>query len=167
MNLKIPFILSFASMLLVVHMAFAVVPETKIQAVFLYKFIENTNWPDGKPALTVGFLGDTPVQAEFEKMLKARNNTNISVRQIDISGTSQCDVVFLPASQNSKFNPLIESTKSSSILIITEDGGLIRKGAGISFLKEGERVGFIVNKSNLDKRKLQMTGALLSLGKQI
>ncbi|WP_343859732.1 YfiR family protein, partial [Fulvivirga kasyanovii] len=98
---------------------------------------------------------------------KARNNSNISVRKIDLSATNQCDVVFLPTSQNSKFNPLLESAKNSSILIITEDGGLIRKGAGISFLKEGESISFVVNKASLDKRRLQMTGALLSLGKQI
>ena len=167
MNTKITLIFLCVCMSFTMQAAFAEVPETRIQAIFLYKFIENTNWPDNKSGLRVGFFGDTPVQAEFEKMLKARNNSNISVRKIDLSATNQCDVVFLPTSQNSKFKPLIESAKNSSILIITEDGGLIRKGAGISFLKEGESISFVVNKASLDKRRLQMTGALLSLGKQI
>lgn len=47
--------------------------DEKFQAIFLYKFIENINWPDAKRNLVVGILGETSVQDELEKILQTRN----------------------------------------------------------------------------------------------
>jgi hypothetical protein len=141
--------------------------DEKFQAIFLYKFIENINWPDGRKNLVVGIVGETHVQDEFEKILQSRNNTTISVKKITSAEAATCDIVFLPEKQNSMFNAIVENTNKKSILIVTEAAGLAKKGACISFMKEKNKLGFAVNKSILDLRSLRVSSSLLNLSQQI
>lgn len=141
--------------------------ETKFQAIFLYKFIEAVNWPDDSKTLVIGILGETELQDEVEKMLRARGNSKLIVKQITAPEAISCNVVFLPKSQNSIFNSLMEKTTGKSILIVTEESNLAERGAGISFLKNGTKLSFIVNTTSLQTRNLKISGTLTSLGRQI
>jgi hypothetical protein len=141
--------------------------DEKFQAMFLYKFMENINWPDGRKNLVVGIVGETRMQDEFEKILQSRNNSVVSVKKITSAQAATCDIVFLPEKQNSMFSAIVESTNKKSILIITEAAGLTRKGACISFMKDKNKLGFAVNKSTLDLRSLRVSTALLNLGQEI
>ncbi len=141
--------------------------DEKFQAIFLYKFIENINWPDSRKNLVVGIVGETSVQDELEKILQSRNNSTISVKKITSAEAATCDIIFLPEKQNSSFNSIVENTSRKSILIVTEASGLTKKGACISFMREKNKLGFAVNKSTLDLRSLRVSSALLNLSQQI
>lgn len=141
--------------------------DEKFQAIFLYKFINNVNWPDSKSSLRVGIIGNTEVLEEFQKILKVRYADNLIAQKITVSEAATCDVIFIPQEHNSAFNRVIENVKSKSILIITEEPDFVKKGAGISFLKEEDKLGFIVNKHALDAKGLKVSTSLLTLGKVI
>jgi hypothetical protein len=78
--------------------------DEKFQAIFLYKFIENINWPDARKNLVVGIVGQTYVQDELEKILQSRNNSTISVKKITSAEEATCDITLLPKKQNAMFN---------------------------------------------------------------
>lgn len=141
--------------------------DEKFQAMFLYKFIENINWPGSKRNLVVGIVGETVVQDELEKILQSRNNSTISVKKITPAEAPGCDIVFLPEKQNSSLPSIVEDTNRKSILIVTETAGLTKKGACISFLREKNKFGFAINKSTLDLRSLRVSTSLLNLSEQI
>jgi hypothetical protein len=139
----------------------------KIQAIFLYKFIDNVNWPDSKRNLRIGIIGNTEVLEEFQKILKVRSTANLTAQKISVSEVATCDVIYIPQSHSSNFNKVIEYAKSKSILIVTEEADFVKKGAGISFLQEEDKLGFIVNKHALDVKGLKVSTLLLTLGKEI
>lgn len=141
--------------------------DEKFRAIFLYKFIDNVNWPDAKKELRVGIIGDTKVLEEFQKILKARSASNLIAQKITVSEVSTCDVVFIPETHNAVFNRVMDNVKSKSILVITEEPDFVKKGAGISFLQEEDKLGFIVNKHALDEKGLKVSTLLLTLGKEI
>ena len=141
--------------------------DEKFQAIFLYKFIDNINWPDSKRDLRVGILGSSDVLDEFNKILKARSVDNLVAQKITVSEATTCDVVFIPQTHNSVFHKVMENVKSKSILVITEESDFVKKGAGISFLYEEDKLGFIVNKHALDAKGLKVSTLLLNLGKEI
>jgi hypothetical protein len=141
--------------------------DEKFQAIFLYKFIDNVNWPDSKRDLRVGIIGSTEVLEEFQKILKARSADNLIAQKITASEVATCDVIFIPQTHNSVFHKVIENAKSKSILVITEEADFVKKGAGISFLHEDDRLGFIINKHALDAKGLRVSTLLLTLGKEI
>jgi hypothetical protein len=145
----------------------SIAQDEKIQAIFLYKFIENINWPDSRKDLVVGIVGKTAVQDEFKKILQSRNNNAISVKKITSREAVNCDIVFLPEKENSALTTIVENTNGKSILIVTEAAGLIKKGACISFLREKNKLCFTVNKSMLDLRSLRVSTALLNLSQHI
>lgn len=147
--------------------AIASAQDEKFQAIFLYKFIDNVNWPDSKRDLRVGILGSSDVLDEFNKVLKARSANNLVAQKITVSEVTTCDVIFIPETHNSVFHKIIENIKSKSILVITEDSDFVKKGAGISFLHEEDKLGFIVNKHALDAKGLRVSTLLLTLGKEI
>ncbi len=141
--------------------------DEKFQAIFLYKFIDNVNWPDSKRDLRVGILGSSDLLEEFNKVLKARSANNLIAQKITVSEVTTCDVIFIPQTHNSVFHKVIENVKSKSILVITEDSDFVKKGAGISFLHEEDKLGFIVNKHALDAKGLRVSTLLLTLGKEM
>jgi len=147
--------------------AVSVAQNEKFEAIFLYKFIENINWPDERRNIVVGIVGETQVHDEFEKILQSRNNTTIRVKKIVSTDAVTCDVVFLPEGQNPILGAILENTYKKSILIVTETSGLTKKGACISFLRDNNKLGFAVNRSSLDGRSLKVSSALLNLSKEI
>lgn len=141
--------------------------DEKFQAIFLYKFIDNINWPDSKRDLRVGILGSSDVLDEFNKILKARSVDNLVAQKITVSEATTCDVIFIPQTHNSVFYKVMEHVKSKSILVITEESDFVKKGAGISFLYDDDKLGFVVNKHALDEKGLKVSTLLLNLGKAI
>jgi hypothetical protein len=140
--------------------------ESKIQAIFLLKFIENVSWPKEKKGLVIGVVGSSEVTAEIEGRLKMKNPDGIVVKKITAAESASCDVVFLPTSKDNQFSSVTESVANKSILLVTESD-FAKKGAGISFIKEGGKLQFQINKNDVESRGLKIGGILLSLGTQV
>ena len=141
--------------------------DEKIQALLVYKFIENVGWPIEKQGLVIGVIGDTKVKDELVKAIQARQKTNMEVRMINAADAPECDVVYLPEEHNSVCKTVIETTYGKSSLIVTEDVAMIKKGAGIGLIKENNKIGCSVNKPSLDRRNIKVTKQILLMSKEI
>ena len=133
----------------------------------MYKFIEGTGWPNDKKELLIGVLGDSDIQPEMEKMIQTLNDAKLRIKKIGLGEVNGCDVIFLPSSQDAQFTSVKDKTNGKSILLVTESAELAEKGAGISFLKDGTKLSFTINKTSLETRNLKVSGSLTSMGKQI
>jgi hypothetical protein len=140
--------------------------ESKIQAIFLLKFIENVSWPKEKKGLVIGVVGSSEVTSEIEGRLKLKNPEGIIVKKVTVAESASCDVVFLPSSKDNQFGAVAESLSNKSILLVTESD-LAKKGAGISFQKEGGKLQFQINKNEVESRGMKIGSTLLSLGTQV
>ena len=140
--------------------------ESKIQAIFLLKFVENVSWPKEKTGLVIGVVGSSEVLAEIEGRLKLKNPDGFVVKKVTASEAGTCDVVFLPSSKDNHFAAVTESLQNKSILLITESD-LAKKGACISFQKESGKLQFLINKNEVEARGLKIGSSLLSLGTQV
>lgn len=140
--------------------------ESKIQAIFLLKFIDNVSWPKEKKGLVIGVVGSSEVMDEIEERLKLKNPDGIVVKKVNAAETASCDVVFLPSSKDNQFGTITQSLSNKSVLLVTESN-LAKKGAGISFLKEGGKLQFQINKNEVESRGLKIGSTLLNLGSQV
>lgn len=157
----------FATLFFLLLMKTSSAQESKIKAIFIYKFIENTQWPNGNTNVTIGVVGTSEVVAELEKLLSSRNKTYINVRKINVANVPECDAVFIPSSNDEDFNTVLASTKGKSILLITETSHLAKKGAGIGFSMEDGRLGYVVNRSHLDICRLKVTQNIVNMAKEV
>lgn len=164
--MKIKFLSLGIVLALTISLVNAQSQESKIQAIFLLKFVENVSWPKEKKGLVIGVVGSSEVLSEIEGRLKLKNPEGFVVKKITAAEAGTCDVVFLPTSKDNHFTAVSESLVSKSVLLITESD-MAKKGAGISFQKDGGKLQFLINKNEVEARGLKIGSALLSLGTQV
>ena len=146
--------------------SFAQTQETKIQAVFVLKFIENVKWPQDKKEIVLGIVGKSDVLIELESRLKIRNPNGIIIKKISTAEAGTCDAVFVPSSEDRIINTLTNALSTKAVLVITESN-YSTKGSGISFIEVDGRLHFVINKAVLEDRGLKVSSTLLTLGKQV
>jgi hypothetical protein len=152
------FVLTFTS-----QSAWAQQQDSKIRALFVLKFIENVTWPDDRKAVIIGIIGKDEVLGELQTRLQAKNPNGVIVKRISAGEAATCDVVYIPSADNHVISNI--ASLSKGVLIISESD-LSKKGSGISFIEEGGRLTFLVNKSSIESKGLKVSSTLLSLGKQ-
>lgn len=139
---------------------------SKYHALFIGKFIDYIEWPDGKTNLTIGVVGDSNVYEELQASLGQRGKANIK-KVTGASDAIDCQVIFIPASQSKLFDAINSATSGKGILLVTESEQFARKGASISFYLEEGKLRFMLNESAAKERDLKVSSGLVSLAKVI
>lgn len=140
--------------------------ESKIQALFILKFIENVSWPEDRKDIVIGVVGKSETVAEIESRLKLKNPNGIVVKKIAASEANTCDAVYMPSSEDKVIGTITAAINDKSVLVITESD-FSRKGSGISFIEEAGRMNFIVNKNAIEAKGMKVSNSLLTLGKKV
>jgi hypothetical protein len=140
--------------------------DQKIRALFVLKFIENVSWPEDKKSLVIGVLGKDDIYTELENRLQAKNPNGIIVKKISAADVAACDVVYVPSADTRLMGQINNQCQGKGVLIISETD-LSKKGSGISFVDDGGRLSFIVNKNAIESHGLKVSSTLLSLGRQV
>ncbi len=139
---------------------------SKYQALFMSKFIDYVQWPDGKENLVVGIVGNSRVLIELQKTVGQKNKATVK-KISSAADAATCDMIFLPTDQNKLFSTILSGTEGKSVLIITEGEELAKKGSVISFYVDQGKLKFYINKSAASSRGLQISRSLMSLAKII
>lgn len=142
--------------------------EDKMKAVFLYSFVKYTEWGHTDD-ITIGIYGDPTILEILQKDLpnKKVQGKEVKVKQINSPAeVSACQVVYLPKDNSSQLSKVADASDKKPVLIVTEEN-LASKGASISFMKQGTKLGFILNKKVLESHKLKVVSTLYNLGKVI
>jgi uncharacterized protein DUF4154 len=166
---KIAFIL-FS--LLIIHTGFkpagAIDTNAKIKAVFIYNFTKYIEWPNSykEGEFTIGVIGESPLYSELTKMTQTKKVANQSLQVKKFSSVdeiSKCHILYLSKDKSGEISSLLKSLKNNSTLIVTEQTGLVDKGAGINFIIKDNRQKFELNKGNVEKYKLKVSSSLEAL----
>lgn len=138
---------------------------SKYHALFIGKFIEYIDWPD-QGNLTIGVVGNSRVMIELQNTIEKRGKARIK-KIAGVNDITDCDILFIPASQSKLFSTLNQASNGKAVLIVTEEESLASQGAAISFYTEEGKLKFIINKSAVESRKLKISSRLLGLAKVI
>jgi hypothetical protein len=141
--------------------------QTKIEAIFITRFVEYIEWPTGKVDFTIGVVGNSRVLLELQEIVKVQGK-KIAVKKITgATDSNGCNIVFIPENESKNFVNIKSITTGKSVLIITENKDLAQQGAGISFYTEGGKLKFILNKAAIETQTLKISSSLLSIAKVI
>lgn len=149
----------------IAHNAVAQGQESKIQALFILKFVDNIVWPQDRKNIVIGIYGKSEVFIELEAKLKSKNPNGIIVRKISMQEALSCDVIYIAKQESAALAGINQAINGKSILTITESD-LSRKGSAISFVEDEGRFSFIINKGVIEFVGLKISNSLLTLGKQ-
>ncbi len=138
----------------------------KIKVAYLYNFTKLIEWPNESKQgnFIVGILGtNSTLVGELNKMASSKM---VSTQKIEIKNISsaaeaaQCHIVYILPDNSSQLGELVIKVKSSSILIVTENQGLVKQGSGINFVVIDNKLKYELNKQNIENHKLKVGSQL-------
>jgi YfiR/HmsC-like len=114
--------------------------DYKENSAYVYNFIKYIDWTSKKTSITVGVIGNSPIEAELRSLVdrKKRSGIGLIVRNIDVSEAKQMDVVIVSEHSAHLIKDINLATAGLPLLIISEKENESRSGACISFFMNEE-----------------------------
>ena len=139
--------------------------ENKHRSVFIYNFSKYIEWPVEKDTgnFVIAVYGTSKLVPELKKMigLKTIGNQPIEIQQYHSPDSiGACHILYIPTEYSSYFNSIMISLEQTNTLVITEEEGLIDRGAAINFVKAADRIEFEINLMETYNRNLKVKSEL-------
>ncbi len=139
----------------------------KFQAVFMFNFYKQMEWPASYKggAFVIGIIGDSPVIPMLEKLMSSKTGQTkfVIARFKSVGEITKCHMLFIPSDKSDLFESVHKKLAGTSTLIITEKAGLGGKGAAINFVQINDRLKFELNQTAVRKANIQVSDMLKSL----
>lgn len=144
----------------------------KFQALFMYKFVQNLEWPADKVPgnFKIGIVGDDAINTAITNLVKGRTVKGKSIEVASYTPGTTTDGYHLIFISNRNKN-IVEATSkkatATSTVIVTESPGFAKKGAAVNFITVGGALKFEMNENTLTSAKVKASGSIKSLAKLI
>jgi hypothetical protein len=140
-----------------------------IHANIIYRFTKYINWPEEKRSgeFVIGIVGQTPLYEELKSYTsnKTAAGQPIVVYKISASaGSYNCHIIFISNEESRSIKKIAAATAATPTLLVSESDAVAREGSCINFIEVADRLKLEINKSIIEKRKLEIAIELLSLG---
>ena len=134
------------------------------QSLLIHNFIKNINWTNPDKTINIGILGNSKILSKINEKI-SKDKLNVTVRKIGfISEVQKFDIVFVPKSQSRSIAAVANQIESSMVLLIAEDKS-IAKISDVCFYVESNKLKFIVNQGNTNKKGFTISTKLLQYAK--
>ncbi|MEO6734208.1 MAG: YfiR family protein [Ferruginibacter sp.] len=140
-----------------------------VHANIIYRFTKYIEWPAvyNTGDFIIGIIGNTPLYEELDEFVKSKaiGNRKISVRKMSASAKKyNCHILFIGDDAGKSLQKIVNITKGSPVLIVSEINAAASKGSCINFVVADERLKLEINKTNIESRDLNVASELLRLG---
>ena len=147
--------------------------EYEVKAEYLERFTRFIDWPaDSTPAhnfrlCVIGanpfgsYLGDMTADVKF-KGKRAELNQITEPQE-----ARECDLLFVPASQDSQLREIVKITRDLPILTVSDTPGFAERGVCINFYNEGSKIRFEINNEAIKRSRLRVSSRLLDLARPV
>ena len=145
--------------------------EYQVKAAFLYNFAKFVEWPAGTfvnstDPIGICIVGQNPFGSALEDMVQGKKvgDRGFAVRRFpDTLESSQCQILFIGASEWKRTRALLDAVKSPGVLTVGETDDFTALGGIISFRLDGPRVRIQVDLQMAEHARLRISSKLLSL----
>lgn len=127
----------------------AISREYHVKAVFLYNFVQFTEWPtnafaNSNSPIVIGILGASdPFGKVIDETVRGetvRNRSIIIQRYKRVEEIKECHVLFITQSESSRLNKIFSALRGRSILTVADLDGFAQKGGMIEFSTERNKI---------------------------
>lgn len=140
--------------------------ESKYKALFIYKFLQNMDWPADKVAAnyTVGVLGDSEVLDQIKNLISGRTINGKPIEVVNYNGSiNSVNLLFLSKNNIDQFDTISKEAIDNAVVLVTESDGLAKRGAAINFTNAGGKLKFELNQQTLNSSGVSASGSIKSL----
>lgn len=152
-----------------------VVVEYQVKAAFLFNFAKFIEWPakafsDAGAPLQMGVLGKDPFGDILDSAVQGKTINGRSVvvkRSKDLSDLASCHILFIGPSEKDRVLQILDYSKISGTLTVSEIAGFAQKGGMIALVKDGDKVRFEINEGAAKRSGLSVSSKLLKLASAV
>lgn len=142
-----------------------------IYAVYIYNFTKFLDWSnDDSDNFQICIWGKNKIFeplsiiAEKEKV----KGKKIIVKEInDFKNLESCKILFVSKENENQLNDILKKIKGSKTLLVTDLNGFAEKGAGVNFIRTGEKIKFEINKKILEENGIVPSSRLLAIAAKV
>lgn len=146
----------------------SVYDENQVKAAFLYNFPKFIELP-GSDTLTLCIIGNDQMgdaMGSLDGQITA--GKRLIVKRVNsMNEISACQILFVPSSQQSNLDSIINYTRQKQILTVGDTPGFSKKGVMVNFYTEDNRVKIEINMDATEQSKLKISSKLLKLARII
>jgi len=145
-------------------------PEQKIKAIYLYKFIHFIKWPDALLSagnITIGILGKDDFSDAFSEVEGKRIKSLDKKLVIKRFGTysdkhllKECHLLFISSSEKSNFKKIIKQISGKKILTFADTEGFLEAGGMIKFINIEDKIRWEINKIAIDNAGIRLNSQI-------
>ncbi|NJK85338.1 MAG: YfiR family protein [Bacteroidales bacterium] len=115
----------------------------------------------------IGILGNSPIATELETIASKQKIglQNIVIKTFTTAEKIEdCQILIISPGKSNLLKDALAKTAGKPTLVITDKEGLALQGAGINFITDGNKIKYEINKKNVEKSRLIVNSALMTLG---
>ncbi len=167
------FFKSLALCVLLIALSYGVRGQTanyQVYSLFVMNIAKYSSWPQASSEFEIAVVGKSKVYEELMKYAeRGVNGMKIKVRLVeDITALGSPQILYLSDGKSSLIDDIIKSTAGKSIMIVTEQEGLHKKGACFSFfVNDSNNLRFDINNTELEKRNIKVAKNLSSMAHEV
>jgi len=102
---------------------------------------------------------------KLAKKLKKKNRDLLVTTPVSTEEMRQCHILFVSQSEKIKINQILQRVRGYPVLVIGDTPGLAKKGVGINFFLQKNKIRFEINREALKKAGLVVSSELLNLAR--
>jgi len=147
--------------------------EYLVKAAFIYNFTQFIQWPDAAFAskdspFVVATLGVDPFDGALDDALAGKivANHSVTVQHFtSVDAIGSCQLLFVPASQNSALGALFAKLNGVPVLTVGESDAFTPAGGGIRFFLEDKKMRFEIDPDPITSVGIKISAKLMKLAR--
>jgi hypothetical protein len=151
------------------------VDQQQLEAAYLYKFGGYVTWPDKAFAkadspIVIGVVDADRLADDLTNLVAGRTIAGrpVAVKRVHAEDSlAGVHILFLGGVGSAQAAGLFESARGRPILVVTEGGDGLARGAAVSFVVVDERVRFDVSLDAVQDSGLKLSALLLSVAHEV
>lgn len=149
--------------------------EYRLKAAFLTNFIRFISWPDEdmpnqRKEVILCVFGENPFGDALRRVEgKLLNNRKLRVVETtSIHDIPDCHLLFVSKSQKMHLQEVMHHIQHQPVVSVSDMAEFVTAGGGIEFVMvKQDRLSFIINRTDLMQRKLQIRSQMLELAQSL
>jgi hypothetical protein len=144
--------------------------EYQVKAAYIFNFLKFVEWPEDSPdprgKWVVGFVGDSPVGAELERLFDGKEvlGRTLQVKKFQAGDSLHgCNILFISQSEKKRFASILATLRGSSVLTVGDTDDFVGSGGMIQLFVEDTRVRMTVDVSAAARARLKISSKMLLL----
>jgi YfiR/HmsC-like len=143
--------------------------EYQLKAVFLFNFVQFTEWPpeafaDKEAPLVIGILGSDPFGEALEATVRNEvvRGRRLQVKRFKtVAEMRGAHILYIGQSEASRLSQALKALKGKPILTVSDIENAARRGIMIGFTSDHNRIRFQINPETAKAANLTLSSKLL------